>query len=86
MEDKGAYAYSGYLDLRVLETMSSTALSVSVTRSEASYHLEGQRFFKTTAISQTLTILLRVYHARVCGSDHVSGFESDFEERIVDLL
>ena len=32
------------------------------------------------------TILLRVYCAGVCGSDHIPSFQGDVEEEIMDLL
>ena len=63
--------------------MSSTALSVSVTRSEAA----------SSSISRIpplnlipCTILLRVYRARICRCDHITSFQGYAEEKIMDLL
>lgn len=63
--------------------MSSTALSVSVTRSEAtSSKISGK--FQVPFIPPT--VLFRVYCVRRGARYHVTSFQGYVEEKVMDLL
>lgn len=67
--------------------MSSTALSVSVTRSEALRIWCISKIYVHERIdSIEHTIFFRIYSAWISGCDHVAGFKGDFEEEVVYLL
>lgn len=69
--------------MRELETMSSTALSVSVTRSEATSSRISRKF-QVPLIPRT--VLLRVYCVGRGARYHVTSFQSYIEEKIMNLL
>ena len=64
--------------------MSSTALSVSVTRSEAASSDISEMFSNEDSFPRT--ILFRVHCARVGRCDHIPSLQGYVEEEIMDFL
>lgn len=84
----GGYSYEGYADLREEETISSTALSVSVTRSDAVLTSRQQLSHQpsSSVARGRHTILLRIHGRRVRRGDHLPSFASQVDQEVMDLL